>query len=72
MSRTVLCIGVSLFASAAMADYELYNKDDTKIDLQLMVIGAQFGQDQSWFGESHSFLECECEPTGPSSAPSSA
>jgi hypothetical protein len=43
-------------ATAASADYELYNKDDTKIDLQLMVIGAQFGQDQSWFGESHSFL----------------
>ena len=39
-----------------LADYELYNKDDTKLDLQFMTIGAQFGQDQSWFGESHSFL----------------
>jgi hypothetical protein len=51
-----VCVGASVFASGAMADYELYNKDDTKLDLQLMAVGAQFGQDQSWFGESHSFL----------------
>ena len=54
--RAALCCGVALFASGAMADYELYNKDDKKLDLQLMVVGAQFGQNQSWFGESYSFL----------------
>ncbi len=45
-----------MFTTNALADYELYNANDTKIDLQFMTIGAQFGQDQSWFGESHSFL----------------
>jgi hypothetical protein len=43
-------------ATAAFGDYELYNKDDTKLDLQLMAIGNQFGQNESWFGESHSLL----------------
>ncbi len=46
----------TLFATNALADYELYNANDTKIDLQLLTVGAQIGQDQSWFGVSHSFL----------------
>ncbi len=46
----------TVFTTNALADYELYNANDTKVDLQFMAIGAQFGQDQSWFGESHSFL----------------
>ena len=44
------------FAATAHADYELYNTNDTKLDLQLTVVGAQFGQDQPWWGEEHSFL----------------
>ena len=59
-ARWVVRIGVLVvaipMATAAFGDYELYNKDDTKIDLQLMVIGNQFGQDASWFGESHTLL----------------
>lgn len=54
--RFAVCLGTSLFASGAAADYELYNANGNKLDLEFMMVGAQFGQDQSWFGESHSFL----------------
>jgi predicted porin len=49
-------IGIGLFASDAMAGYELYNKDETKLDLNLQVVGAQIGQSDPWFGEQHAFL----------------
>jgi hypothetical protein len=55
-ARIAVCLGASLFTCATLADYEVYNEHDTTIDLQFMTIGAQFGQDQAWFGESHSFL----------------
>jgi len=38
------------------ADYEVYNANDTKLDLQLTVVGAQFGQNEPWWGAEHSFL----------------
>src|ERR1044072_4854677 len=56
MGQWCVWVVTNLFAASALADYELYNANDTKLDLQLNVIGAQFGQDQSWFGVSHSFL----------------
>ncbi len=46
----------TLLAATAQADYELYNTNDTKLDLQLTVVGAQFGQNEPWWGEEHSFL----------------
>ncbi len=46
----------TLFAAGVQADYELYNANDTKLDLQLTVVGAQFGQNEPWWGEEHSFL----------------
>ena len=46
----------TLLATSAFADYELYNANDTKLELQFTAAGEQFGQNQSWFGESHSFL----------------
>ncbi len=54
--RIGIVMAASLFAGYAFADYELYNKDDTKLDLALTVNSAQFGQDQSWFGREQSFL----------------
>jgi hypothetical protein len=55
-SRLGIVVAAHLCAGTALADYELYNANDTKLDLQLTVVGAQFGQDKSWFGESHDFL----------------
>ncbi len=46
----------ALLGATAQADYELYNANDTKLDVQLTVVGAQFGQDQPWWGEELSFL----------------
>ena len=54
--RVGVLVVANLLAASALADYELYNENDTKLDLQLMVIGNQFGQDASWFGESHTLL----------------
>ena len=50
------CVVVGFQAAPASADYEIYNANGNKVDLQLLMVGAQFGQNQSWFGESHSFL----------------
>src|SRR4029453_9325750 len=56
-ARLVVCLGISVFAGAALADYEVYKgANDTKINLQFTAVGAQFGQDQPWWGEEHSFL----------------
>jgi hypothetical protein len=55
-SRLACLLATNLCAGTALADYTLYEANDTKLDLQLTVVGAQFGQDQSWFGESQSFL----------------
>jgi hypothetical protein len=50
-------VATVLFANVAQAaGYSLYDKNDTKVDFNFMVQGAQFGQNESWFGESHSFL----------------
>ena len=54
--RFVVCVACGGFTNASMADYELYNANDTKLDFQFMTIGAEFGQNQPWFGEEHSFL----------------
>jgi hypothetical protein len=39
-----------------MAAHKLYNKDETKLDLNFTVVGAQFINQDSWFGESENFL----------------
>ena len=51
----------ALLAATAHADYELYNANDTKLDLELTVVGAQFGQDQPWWGEQQSFLNVSAD-----------
>ena len=51
----VLVVAV-LYSTSALADYELYKEGDTTLNLQFTTIGAQFGQDQSWFGEASSFI----------------
>ena len=56
-SRLGVLATATLCATSAFADYALYKSDDTKLDLQFTVAGEQFGQDQSWFGVSNSFLD---------------
>jgi hypothetical protein len=56
IGRGVIGVAAMLFGGAASAEYEIYNANDIKLDLELQVIGAQFGQDAPWFGAQHSFL----------------
>ena len=56
LARVGVFAAMTSFASGALADYEIYNANDIKLDLELTVMGAQFGQDAPWFGEQHSFL----------------
>jgi hypothetical protein len=59
-AKLLLCAtlvsGASLFTSAALGEYELYSRDGTKLvfNADLAVVG--FLNNNSWFGESASFL----------------
>jgi hypothetical protein len=46
----------SLFTSAALAEYELYSRDGTKLTFNADLAVAGFLNNNSWFGESESFL----------------
>lgn len=57
-----LLASASLFSpSAALAEYELYNRDGTKLmfNADLAVVG--FLSNNSWFGQSESFLGADTE-----------
>jgi hypothetical protein len=56
IGRGAISIATALFANGALADYEIYNANNIKLDLELVVQGAQFGQNNPWWGEEHSFL----------------
>jgi hypothetical protein len=51
-----LASSASLFTSAALAEYELYNRDGTKLTFNADLAVAGFLNDKSWFGQSKSFL----------------
>jgi hypothetical protein len=51
-----LVSSASLFTSAALAEYELYKRDGTKLTFNADLIVAGFANNNSWFGESESFL----------------
>ena len=40
----------SLFAGMAAAEFEIYNKDGTKIVINADIAGAGFANSESWFG----------------------
>jgi hypothetical protein len=58
--KLLLCAALmssaSLFASPALAEYELYNRDGTKLLFNADLAVAGFLNDNSWFGQSKSFL----------------
>ena len=54
--RAALLLGTTLEAACALAEYDLYSKDDTKLTFNLDVVAASFQGKDSWFGESTSFL----------------
>jgi hypothetical protein len=51
-----LASSASLFTSAALAEYELYSRDGTKLTFNADFVAAGFLNDDSWFGESKAFL----------------
>jgi len=59
-TKVLLCAtllsSASLFTSAALAEYELYNRDGTKLVFNADLAVAGFLNNNSWFGESESFL----------------
>jgi Alginate export len=59
-AKLLLCVtlvsSASLFTSAALAEYELYNKGGTKLTFNADLAVAGFLNNNSWFGESESFL----------------
>jgi hypothetical protein len=58
--KLLLCAALmssaSLFATPALAEYELYNRDGTKLLFNADLAVAGFLNDNSWFGQSKSFL----------------
>ena len=59
-AKLLLCAtlvsGASLFTSAALGEYELYSRDGTKLTFNADLAVAGFLNNNSWFGESESFL----------------
>jgi hypothetical protein len=55
-ARTALFIGITLGTASAMAGYDVYSKDDTKLTFNLDAVAAAFDNQDSWFGESNAFL----------------
>jgi hypothetical protein len=60
-TRAAVLVAAGLFATAAPAQIELYEKDDTKLDLNVNVVGAVFTGSDSWFGESTTFLGADTD-----------
>lgn len=48
--------GACLLATTAFGDYSVYEEGDRKVDFKLTAVGAQFQNEDSWFGESENFL----------------
>jgi hypothetical protein len=57
---TLVC-GASLFTSAALAEYELYSRDGTKLTFNADFAAAGFLNNNSWFGQSESFLGADTD-----------
>jgi hypothetical protein len=59
-AKLLLCAtllsSASLFTSAALAEYELYNRDGTKLTFNADLAVVGFLSNNSWFGQSESFL----------------
>jgi hypothetical protein len=59
-AKLLLCAtlvsSASLFTSAALAEYELYKKDGTTLTFNADLAVVGFLNNNSWFGESESFL----------------
>lgn len=51
-----LVSSATLFTPAALAEVELYNQDGTKLLFNADVVVAGFGNNNSWFGKSKTFL----------------
>jgi hypothetical protein len=61
LSATLLSSASLLTASAALAEYELYNQDSTKLTFNADLAVVGFLNSDSWFGESESFLGADTD-----------
>lgn len=59
--RTATFAAAPLLATTAVAEYTLYEQGDNKLDLEFNIVGAQFMNSNSWFGESEAFLGADTE-----------
>jgi hypothetical protein len=59
--RTAMFAGAALTAATAAGEYTVYESGDRKVNFELTVIGAQFLNQDSWFGESESFLGADTD-----------
>ena len=53
---SAVALGAALGAPAALAEFELYSDDTTKLTFNFDAIVAGFASDESWFGASKEFL----------------
>ena len=64
-AKTLLCAtlvaSTSLFTSAALAEYELYNQNGTKLTFNADLAVVGFANSNSWFGESEAFLGADTD-----------
>ncbi len=54
--HAIVLISASLFTNIVMAEYEIYNKDGTRLVLNADIVAAGFANSNPWFGESETFL----------------
>ena len=54
--RAALFLGIAAGATPALAGYDIYNEDSTKLTFNLDAVVAGFVGDDSWFGASKDFL----------------
>ncbi len=54
--RAALLLGIAAGATPALAGYDIYNEDATKLTFNLDAVVAGFVGEDSWFGASKDFL----------------
>jgi len=56
LNKSVLLLSLLFVGGTAVADFSIYDVDDTRIDLQLDLTGAVFQNKDAWFGADEDFL----------------
>jgi hypothetical protein len=62
--RCVSLLCAALLPTFAAAEHELYSNEESRLVLNFSAMGAYFLNDDSWFGESESFLGADTDTWG--------